>query len=111
MNVNAAQTSAALANQLGLAQSYAYANQDYYYEDGVFYIINRKGRYEVITPPAGALVDELPEDYETLVLAGHELYRVDDTVYRMVMVQGRPCLEVLGQMYGNLARQHNYYYM
>ncbi len=107
MNLSAAQNSYSIANQLGLAQSYAYANQEYFYEDGVFYIINRKGQYEVIVPPAGALVEVLPEDYETLTLGGHEYYRVDDTVYRMVMVQGRPYLEVLGQMYGNLARQHS----
>lgn len=110
MNLNAAQNSYSLANQLGLAQSYAYANQQYYYEDGVFYIINRKGSYEVIVPPAGALVEALPEDYETLTLGGHEYYRVDDTVYRMVMVQGRPYLEVLGQMYGDMARRYNTYY-
>ena len=110
MNLNAAQNSYSLANQLGLAQSYAYANQQYSYEDGVFYIINRKGSYEVIVPPAGALVEALPEDYETLTLGGHEYYRVDDTVYRMVMVQGRPYLEVLGQMYGDMARRYNTYY-
>ena len=109
MNLNAAQSSYAVASQLGLAQSYAYADQEYYYEDGVFYIINKKGRYEVITPPAGALVESLPEDYETLVLGGHEYYRVDDTVYRMVMVGGNPCLEVLGQMYGDMARKYSYY--
>ena len=103
----AADASYNLASRLGLFQSYANANQQYYYEDGVFYIINRKGSYEVIVPPAGALVETLPEDYETLTLGGHEYYRVDDTVYRMVMVQGRPYLEVLGQMYGNLARPHS----
>jgi hypothetical protein len=55
-------------------------------------------------------VDELPEDYDTLTLGGTELYRVDDTVYRVVMVSGRPCLEVLGQMYGDMARRYNVYY-
>ena len=107
MNLNAAQDSWSVASQLGLTQSYAYANQEYYYEDGVFYIINKKGRYEVIVPPAGALVDSLPEDYETLTLGGREYYRVDDTVYRMVMVGGEPCLEVLGQMYGDMARKYS----
>ena len=107
MNLNAAQDSWSVASQLGLTQSYAYANQEYYYEDGVFYIINKKGRYEVIVPPAGALVDSLPEDYETLMLGGREYYRVDDTVYRMVMVGGEPCLEVLGQMYGDMARKYS----
>ena len=109
MNLNHAQTSYELAYKLGLAQSYAYANWDYYYDDGVFYIINRNGRYEVIVPPAGALVDELPDDYETIYLGGMELYRVDDTIYRTVLVSGRPYLEVLGQMYGSLASQYSIY--
>ena len=47
----------------------------------------------------GAAISELRAEY----------YRVDDTVYRMVMVGGRPCLEVLGQMYGSLARQYSLY--
>lgn len=109
MNLNYAQSSYDLAYRLGLAQSYAYANWDYYYDDGVFYIINRNGRYEVIVPPAGALVDELPDDYETIVINGMELYRVDDTVYRTVLVSGRPYLEVLGQMYGTLASRYSIY--
>jgi len=110
MNTSSAQSSYEIASRLGLAQSYAYANQQYYYDDGVFYIINANGRYEVIVPPAGALVEELPEDFDTLTLGGTEYYRVDDTVYRVVMVSGHPYLEVLGQMYGNMARQYNTYY-
>ena len=109
MNVSSARSSYDIAYKLGLAQSYAYANWDYYYDDGVFYIINRNGRYEVIVPPAGALVDELPDDYETIILGGMELYRVDDTIYRTVLVSGRPYLEVLGQMYGSLASQYSIY--
>lgn len=99
-----------LANRLGLVQSYAYANREYYYQDGVFYIINGNGRYEVIVPPAGALVDSLPDDYQTIVISGIEVYKVDDTVYRLTLVDGIPCLEVLGQMYGNLANQYSLYY-
>lgn len=108
MNLNAARSSYELANALGLVQSYAYANEEYYYSDGVFYTI-KGNSYQTIVPPAGALVDELPDDYDTIVFGGVEYYRVDDTVYRMVMVGGRPCLEVLGQMYGSLARQYSLY--
>ena len=108
MNLNAARSSYELANALGLVQSYAYANEEYYYSDGVFYTI-KGNSYQTIVPPAGALVDELPDDYDTIVFGGAEYYRVDDTVYRMVMVGGRPCLEVLGQMYGSLARQYSLY--
>ena len=108
MNLNDAQSSYDLASRLGLVQSYAYADKEYFYEDGVFYIINAKGKYEVIVPPAGALVESLPEDYGTINIGGTELYRVEDTVYRITMQSGRPYLEVLGQMYGSLASQYSY---
>ena len=97
-----------LAARLGLVQSYAGANLDYFYQDGVFYAING-GRYQVIVPPAGALVDSLPDDYDVITIGGVELYKVDDTVYRLTLVDGVPYLEVLGQMYGSLASQYNYY--
>ena len=72
--------------------------------------VKRNGRFEVIVPPAGALVDELPDDYDIIVLNGVEYYKVDDTVYRLVLIDGIPCLEVLGQMYGSMAHRYNYYY-
>lgn len=109
MNSSAASSSYEVANALGLVQSYAYADRDYYYEDGVFYILNSKGRYEVIVPPAGALVESLPDDYETITLGGTDYYRVDNTVYRTVLVDGVPYVEVLGQMYGDLAQRYNIY--
>ena len=109
LNTTHANTAYTLANSLGLVQSYAYANEPYYYQDGVFYRVNAAGQYEVIVPPAGALVGELPDDYETITLGGQEFYKVDDTVYRLTLVNGVPQLEVLGQMYGNLARQYNLY--
>lgn len=108
MNLNMAQSSYDIANRLGLAQSYAYADRDYYYDDGVFYIING-GRYQVIVPPAGALVEELPDDFETIILGGSEFYKVDDTVYRVTMISGHPYLEVLGQMYGRMADKYRGY--
>lgn len=110
LNSSRALSSYEIANALGLVQSYAGINTDYYYEDGVFYTVNKKGNYEVIVPPAGALVDELPDDYDVIVLNGNEYYKVDDTVYRSVLIEGTPCLEVLGQMYGSMAKQYNYYY-
>ncbi len=110
LNTSSARSSYKVANALGLVQSYAYADREYFYQDGVFYIINERGRYQVIVPPAGALVERLPEDYDVIVLNGREYYRVDDTVYRTVLVYGVPQLEVLGQMYGNMARKHNRFY-
>ena len=94
-----AQAAYALANELGLIQSYAAAGSTYYYQDGVFYTVDANGQYSVIVPPAGALVETLPEDYDMVVLAdGKEYYKVDDTVYRVTIVEGKPYFEVLGQI-------------
>ena len=109
LNTSRANDAYSVANRLGLVQSYAYANQEYFYMDGVFYIVNSKGQYEVIVPPAGALVNELPDDYDIISLDGNDYYKVDDTVYRLTLVDGQPYLEVLGQMYGTLASKYNFY--
>ena len=109
MNPTSALSSYEIANRLGLVQSYAYADRNYFYQDGVFYIVNAGGQYQVIVPPAGALVQNLPEDYDIITLGGVQYYRVDDTVYRLTLVSGSPYLEVLGQMYGQLARDYNGY--
>ena len=98
-----------LANKLGLVQSYAYANSEYFYQDGVFYSVNASGTYTTIVPPAGALVSSLPDDYETIVMNGVEYYLVDNTVYRTTLFDGQPYLEVLGQMYGSLYNQYSIY--
>ena len=98
-----------LANKLGLVQSYAYANSEYFYQDGVFYSVSASGNYTTIVPPAGALVSSLPDDYETIVLNGVEYYMVDNTVYRTTLFDGQPYLEVLGQMYGSLYNQYSIY--
>ena len=98
MNSDRALSSYELANRLGLVQSYAYADAEYYYQDGVFYILEN-GQYKVIVPPAGALVDSLPDDYDVIVLDGVEYYLVDQTVYRTTSVDGVACFEVLGQKY------------
>ena len=56
---------------------------------------------------AGALIEELPEDYRIVTLDGEEYYAVDDTVYRMTAVGGTPYFEVLGQMTGSLAEMYS----
>ena len=87
-----------LAQAMGLVQSYAAAGTDYFYQDGVFYR-NSKDQYLVIIPPAGALVDSLPEDYDIFTFNGQEYYQVENTVYRVTVVSGKACFEVLGQRY------------
>jgi len=109
LNSNRALTAYELAEKLGLVQSYAYANSEYFYQDGVFYTISASGAYTTIVPPAGALVTSLPDDYEIIVMNGIEYYLVDNTVYRTTLFEGMPYLEVLGQMYGSLYSQYNIY--
>lgn len=88
-----------LAMQLGLIQSYAAVGQEYYFDDGVFFVTNSNGKYETIVPPAGALVDQLPDDYEIVTLRdGKEYFKVDDTIYRMTVSDGKAYFEVLGQL-------------
>lgn len=99
MNQQLAAQAYGLANELGLVQSYAAAGSPYYYQDGVFYSMDSDGEYKVILPPAGALVENLPEDYEMVTLNGEEYYKVDDTVYRVTISEGKPYFEVLGQLY------------
>ena len=109
INSNRALSAYELANRLGLVQSYAYANADYFYQDGVFYSVSASGVYTTIVPPAGALVTSLPDDYEIIVMDGIEYYMVDNTVFRTTVFEGEPYLEVLGQMYGSLYNQYNIY--
>lgn len=85
-----------LALAMGLVQSYAEAGTDCFCQDGVFYR-NINGQFYVIVPPAGALVESLPEDYDTFIFNGREYYQVDSTVYRVTVVAGRAYFEVLGQ--------------
>lgn len=69
---------------------------NYYYEDGVFFYLNADGQYEVIEAPVGAIVEYLPEDFETVVIDGKELYKVDYTLFKTVVLQGKPMFEVVG---------------
>lgn len=110
LNSRRAYSSYELADRLGLVQSFANMSAEYYYQDGVFFIVNRKGQFEVIVPPAGALVSELPDDYEIIVMDGIEYYRVDDTVYRVTLVDGIPYAEVLGQIPSVTYKLYGYNY-
>ncbi len=99
MNQQLASQAYTLANELGLIQSYAAADGSYFYQDGIFYTKDAGGQYKTIVPPAGALVETLPDDYDMVTLKGNEYYKVDDTVYKITISGGKPYFEVLGQMY------------
>lgn len=87
------------ASSLNLVRNYANAGTEYFYNDGVFYVLTSGGDYMVIVPPAGAMVDYLPEDFEEFEFNGETYYKVDDTVYGMTISEdGRACFEVLGQL-------------
>ena len=84
---------------LNLSQNFANSDTEYFYNDGVFYVLTEDGQYAVIVPPAGAQVESLPDDYEEITIDGIMYYKVDDTVYRMIInEEGKACFEVLGQL-------------
>ena len=83
---------------LSLKHSYISSDTEYYYQDGVFYIVDAYGQFMTIIPPTGALVEYLPEDYTTFRRSGELFYRVDDTVYALRLIDGQPLFEVLGQV-------------
>ena len=69
-------------------------NQEYYYQDGVFYILHN-GQYYVIEAPIGALVTEIPADYEEIELDGRTYYQVEDTIYKTTVIDGALYFEVV----------------
>ena len=97
------------ADRLGLVQSYADAGMEYFYQDGVFFTKDKDGKYVTIVPPAGALVQELPDDYDVITIDGEEYYKVDETVYKLSIIDGSPYFEVLGQLTGDLVQKYDLY--
>ena len=69
-------------------------NVTYYYDDGTFYV-PRKNDYEVVAPPIGARVAELPSNYEEIVLDGNVYFKVDNVYYKEVVVSGYLWYEVV----------------
>ena len=69
------------------------ANQSYYYQDGVFYTLDN-GQYCVIEAPIGALVEEIPEDYDEIELGGKTYYQVEDTLFKPTIINGKLMFEV-----------------
>ena len=109
LNTERAAKSYLEADRLGLVQSYADAGIEYFYQDGVFFTKDKDGKYVTIVPPAGALVQELPDDYDVVTLDGEEYYKVEDTIYKLTIIDGSPYFEVLGQMTGDLSQKFDLY--
>ena len=77
--------------------SYAADNVNYYYNDGVFYILDGN-EYVVIEAPIGALVTEIPEDYEEIVVGGETYYKVDNILFKTAVVDGNIYFEVVSNL-------------
>jgi hypothetical protein len=61
----------------------------YYYHYGTYYsFVPEEEAYEVVEPPDDALVPEIPEDAEKVVINGKVYYRYGDTLYKPVFVNG-----------------------
>ena len=73
-----------------------YNNVNYYYDDGSFYTVapNRVD-YQVVNPPIGARVAELPSNYEEILLDGQVYFKVDNVYYKEVIVSGYIWYEVV----------------
>lgn len=64
-------------------------NVNYYYDDGSFYLLARnRYDYEVVNPPIGARIAELPSNYEELILDNRVYFKVDNVYYKEVVVHG-----------------------
>lgn len=72
-------------------------DQEYYYQDGVFYIL-KNGQYYVIEAPIGALVTEIPADYEEVEIDGKTYYRVEDTLFGTTVIDGALYFEVIANL-------------
>ena len=69
-------------------------HQEYYYQDGVFYIL-QNGQYYVIEAPIGALVTQIPADYDEIELNGRTYYQVENTIYKTTVIDGALYFEVV----------------
>lgn len=56
----------------------------YYYYNGTYYD-EYESSYRVVAPPVGAIVESIPEGYETIVIDGETYYKVDDVQYKPVV--------------------------
>ena len=72
-------------------------NQEYYYQDGVFYVL-QNGQYYVIEAPIGALVTQIPNDYEEIELDGKTYYLVENTLYKTTVIDGALYFEVVSNL-------------
>lgn len=81
--------------------TYAYnpnSAEEYFYQDGIFFVLDEYGQYIVVDAPLGARVPYLPQDYERVRYNGRSYYKVDYTLYRAIRIGGDTFYEVVGNL-------------
>jgi hypothetical protein len=77
--------------------SFYYRHNPYYYNEGVYYRPYESGGYEVIPPPLGASVKNLPSGTSVSVINGQKYYELGGTYYlEEITVQNRLQYRVVG---------------
>ncbi|MCU7552311.1 DUF6515 family protein [Chitinophagaceae bacterium LB-8] len=66
---------------------------NYYY--GRAYYEKSGDGYKVVAPPAGAIVDSLPEDGEEVKIGDQTYVKIGETYYQPVKVDGKDKYEVV----------------
>ena len=69
----------------------------YYFYEGVYYRNTNDDDYEVVAPPMGAIVPELPEyDVKALVIDGKTVFEYDNILYKPVVTKSGVQYKVIG---------------
>ncbi|MEI7582535.1 DUF6515 family protein [Runella sp.] len=70
----------------------------YFYYSGMFYRSYNNNQYEVIRPPIGAVVTELPADAQGVIVDGDEYFLSYGTYYRAYVNENHQLVyEVVGE--------------
>lgn len=72
------------------------AAEQIYYDDGIFFVLDKNGEYLVIDPPIGTRVPYLPDDYEKVRYDGETLYKVEQVLFQKIYYKGEIFYEVVG---------------
>ena len=76
-----------------------HSNREFFYFNGVFYSTTPViDEYEIIEPPVGAIVSELPYDAEKIEIDDHIYYEYNNIIYKKVNTQYGKAYEVVGKL-------------
>ena len=71
----------------------------YYYYGGVYYREIDRDNYEVVDPPMGAIVPELPaDDVRAVVIGGKTYFEYDNILYKTVVTSSGVQYKVIGTL-------------